>query len=84
MKEEKTTGTYVVEKLLETLPKMKNLKVYFDNLFATFPLCLALTKNGFLATLRKDRTKNCPLPIEKDLKKGRRSHEYRTDAKGGI
>ena len=37
------------------------------------------------ATLRKDRTKNCPLPIEKDLKKtGRGSHDYLTDANSGI
>ena len=36
-------------------------------------------------TLRTNRTKNCPLPIEKDLKKkGRGSHEYRTDANSEI
>ena len=48
---------------------------------------MALKKNGYLvtATLRKDCTKNCPLPIEKDLKKkGRGSHDYRTDANSGI
>ena len=79
MNSEEVTGQYVVEKLLETLPKMKKFKVFFDNWFATFPLCLALKKSGYLlaATLRKNRTKNCPLPIEKDLKKkGRGSHEY--------
>ena len=87
MKNEKVNGPYAVEKLLETLPKMKNFKVFFDNWFATFPLFLALKKNGYLVTasLRKDRTKNCPLPIEKDLKKkGRGSHDYRTDANSGI
>ena len=37
------------------------------------------------ATLRADRTKNCPLPAEKDLKKGGRgSHSFRTDANSGI
>ena len=87
MKNEKVTDPYTVEKLLETLPKMKNFKAFFDNWFATFPLCLALKKNRYLvtATLRKDRTKNCPLPIEKDpKKKGRGSQDYRTDANSGI
>lgn len=44
-------------------------------------------KNGYLATgtLRGDRTKGCPLPAEKDLKKtGRGSHSFRTDANSGI
>ena len=85
MKNEKVTGPYAVEKLLEILPK--TVKMFFDSWFATFPLCLALKKNGYLvtATLRKYRTKNCPLPIEKDLKKkGRGSHNYRTDANSGI
>ena len=60
------TGLYVAEKLLETLPKMKNLNVFLDNWFATFPLCLALIKDEYLVTaaLRKNRTKNCPLPKE--------------------
>ena len=87
MKNEKMTGPYVVERLLETLPKMKNFKVFFDNWFAAFPLCLALKKNGYLvtATPRKNRTKHRPLPIEKDLKKkGRGSHEYRTAASSAI
>ena len=87
MKSEKVTGPYAVEKLLETLTKMKNFKVFFDNWFAAFPLCLALKKNGYLltATLCNDCTKNCPLPIEKDLKKkGRGSHGYRTDVNSGI
>ena len=87
MKNEQVTSPYALEKLLETLPKMKNFKVFFDNWFATFPLCLALKKNRYLvtATLHMDHAKNCPLPIEKDLKKkGRGSHDHRTDAKSGI
>ena len=36
MRYEKVTSPYVVEKLLETLPKMNNFKVFFDNWFATF------------------------------------------------
>ena len=71
MKNEKVTGPYVVRRLLETLPKKKNLKVLFDNWFAYICyICLAWTKNGYIvtATPRKDHTKNCSLPTEKDLK----------------
>lgn len=45
MKNEKVTGPYIVEKLLETILKMKNFNVFFDNWLAIFPLCLALKKN---------------------------------------
>ena len=79
MKNKKMTGPHVVEKLYETLPKTKNFK--------EFSLCLTLKKNEYLvtATIRKERTKNCPLPIEKDLKKkGRGRHYYRTDATSGV
>ena len=68
---QKCTGSYVVLKLLETLPKYKNFKIFFDSLFSSIPLCLALKDYGYLATatLRADRTKDCPLPTEKYLKK---------------
>ena len=68
---QKCSGSYVVLKLLETLPKHKNFKIFFDNWFCSIPLCLALKDYGYLATatLRADRTKGCPLPVEKDLKK---------------
>ena len=36
MKYEKLTSPYVVEKLLETLPKINNFEVFFDSWFATF------------------------------------------------
>ena len=84
---QKCTGPYVVLKLLETLPRYKNFKIFFDNWFSSIRLCLALKDYGYLATatLRADRTKGCPLPAEKDLKKqGRRSHSFRTDANSGI
>ena len=87
MKNEKVTGPYIVEKLLETILKMKNFNVFFDNWLAIFPLCLALKKNEQLvnATLRKNPSKNCPLPIEKDLNKKRwGSHEYQADGNSGI
>ena len=87
MKDIKVTVSYVVERLLETLPRMKNFKVFFDNWFSSIPLCLSLKRSGYLvtATLRADRSKNCPLPAGKDLKKGGRgSHSFRTDANSGI
>lgn len=87
VKDTKVTGTYVVETLLETLPRMRNFKVFYDNWFSSVPLCVALKRSGYLATatLRSDRTKNCPLPTEKDIKKrGRGSHSFRTDANSGI
>ena len=47
---EKCTGSYVVLRLIETLPKHQNYKVFFDNWFASIPLCLALKDNGYLST----------------------------------
>ena len=50
-------------------------------------MCLTLKDYGYLATatLRAYRTKSCPLPAEKDLKKQRRgNHSFRTDANSGI
>ena len=84
---EKCTGSYVVLRLIETLPKHQNYKVFFDNWFASIPLCLALKDIGYLstATLRADLTKDCPLLAQKDLKReGRGSHCFRTDANTGI
>ena len=84
---QKCTGSYVVLRLIETLPKNQHFNFFFDNWFSSIPLCLALKDNGFLAigTLRSDRTKKCPLPSEKDLRKtGRGSHSFRTDANTGI
>ena len=77
----KCTGSYIVLKLLETLPKYKNFKIFFNNWFSSIPLCLAL-RDGYLATatLRADCTKGCPLPAEKDLKKQGRG----SDANSGI
>ena len=64
-------NVHVVLKLLETLPKYKNFKIFFDNWFSSISLCLALKDYGYLATaiIRADHTKGCPLPVEKNLKK---------------
>ena len=68
----KVTGAYVyvVEQLLETLPEKKNFKVFSDNWFSSVSLCLALKKRMVTAVLRNDQTKQCPLPVEKDLRMG--------------
>ncbi|XP_047144656.1 piggyBac transposable element-derived protein 2 [Hydra vulgaris] len=84
---QKCTGSYVVHRLIETLPRNQNFRLYFDNWFASIPLFLSLKEKGFLAaaTLRSDRAKGCPLPHEKDLKKiGRGSHSFQVDAKSGL
>ena len=52
-----------------------DIKVFFTGLMRYISLCLALIKDEYLVTaaLRKNRTKNCPLPKENNLKKkGRR------------
>ena len=75
---QKCTGSYVVLKLLETLPKYKNFKIFFNNWCFFIPLCLALKDCGYLATatLTADRTKGCPLPAEKDLKKQGKGSQF--------
>ena len=39
---EKCTGSYLVLKLIETLPQHKNYKPFFDNWFCSLALCLEL------------------------------------------
>ena len=46
-KTEKYTGTFVVKKLIETLPKQLNFRLYFDNSFCTIDLCRELKSLGF-------------------------------------
>ena len=66
----KCTGSNVVMKLLETLPKGENYKLFFDNWFCTLDLLLQLKEMKKLttATIRVDHIKGCPLVPEKDLK----------------
>ena len=75
-------GASVVLKLTSTLPSGHNFKVFADNYFTSLPLLEALKQRQiwFAGTIRSNRTKNCPLLSEKDLKKkGRGSYDYRTD-----
>ena len=43
-------GSYVVLKLLETMPKYQNFKLFFDNWFSSITLCLTLKDCAYLAT----------------------------------
>lgn len=84
---EKCTCQAVVLRLCENLPRNSNHRLFFDNWFSTFNLCLELKALGILtiATLRKNRLGGCSLMSEKDLKKaGRGSFDYRTDEKSGL
>ena len=49
-------------------------KVFFDNLFASPELMKYLLSQGIyaVATLRANRSRNCPVSSEKDLKKNGR------------
>ena len=64
----KCTGSNVVMKLLETLPKGENYKLFFDNLLLQIKQMKILTT----ATIRMDVIKGCPLVAVKDLRKQER------------
>ena len=86
-KGEKYTGKYSVLKLIETLPRHENIRLFFDNWFCSLPLCLHLKEICFIvtATIRADRVKKCPLPLKKDLRKEERgSYGYSTDLNSGV
>ena len=67
----KCTGSNVVMKLLETLPKGENYKLFFDNWFCNLDLLLQIKQMKILttATIRMDGIKVCPLVAVKDLRK---------------
>ena len=74
----KTTGlgitSSVVVDLCLALPDGHNFKVFADNFFTTLPLIMELKKRNifYVGTIRLPRMKNCPLLVEKDLKKKHR------------
>ena len=75
----------IVLKLSEKLPP--NSRVYFDNYFGSVPLLKELVKMNIWAvwTLRANRIAACPIPQEKDMKKGPRgNYEYRTHSTHGV
>ncbi|XP_046389336.1 piggyBac transposable element-derived protein 3-like [Ischnura elegans] len=80
------SGDIVLE-LLNTVPKNKNFKIFFDNWFSSYHLMLALKNYGFLAvgTAKVCRLAGCQFETEKELKKaGRGSYDCRSDIKNKI
>ncbi|KRX69229.1 PiggyBac transposable element-derived protein 3 [Trichinella sp. T6] len=61
----------IVMKLCEMIPKHQNFKIFFDNYFTHLHLQLRLLKKGIhtIGTIRRNRLKNAPLKIEKELKR---------------
>jgi hypothetical protein len=61
----------VVLRLLKIVTKPENHEVYFDNFFTSYSLLVDLKLLGFRATgtIRKNRTKGCPLTSDSDFKK---------------
>ena len=47
---EKCTGTYVVKRLVDDLPKNESYRLFFDNCFCTLDLCIMLKRMGILST----------------------------------
>ena len=75
----------VVIFLVKDLPKVSF--VFFDNYFASPSLLAELNRMGLHATctMRKNRTRNCPLLADKDMKKGKRgAYDYRVDKETGV
>ncbi|XP_070390691.1 piggyBac transposable element-derived protein 3-like [Dermacentor albipictus] len=80
-------GGSVVMRLVEAMPKGKNLKCFMDNYFTSVPLILQLKEMGILAsgTIRANRLLKCCLKSEKELKKeGRGSMDEKVSTKGDI
>ena len=73
-------GSKVVLKMLSELENLQSCTMFFDNLFADYPLLVYLRNLGFQATgtLRENRLSKCPLKDSKLLKKEKRgSYDYR-------
>jgi hypothetical protein len=76
----------VVLRLSHALEKNKH-QLFFANFFSSPDLLVHLASIGIFAaaTLRSDRSRGCPIPSEKDMKKsGQGSLKKFTDAKAGL
>ena len=63
------------------------LQLFFDNFFSSPELLVYLMSRSIfaVATLRSDLNRDCPLPVEKDMKKnGRGNLAEFTDSKAGL
>jgi len=77
----------VVLRLLQSIPKHKNYKIFFDNWFTSPSLLHALVLDGFRAvgTLRLCRAPGLFLVTDKELmKKGRGSHDTKSATKDNV
>ena len=65
------TAKDIVLKLSKDIPKNEGFRLYFENLFSTIELMLALKSFGIFstATFRTNRLNGCTFSTEKDLKK---------------
>lgn len=81
-------GSRVVKGLLSRAPiNPKEHAVYFDNFFTNYNLLVDLKSLGYRATgtLRKNRTKQCPLISSKDMRrKSRAEYDHRFDKTNEI
>ena len=79
--------TDIVLRLCETIPKMMNYKLYFDNYFTTIQLEVQLKKLGIfsIGTIRSNRLKDINMKYIKSLKEeGRGSIDYRITQVDGV
>ncbi|CAF3137077.1 unnamed protein product [Rotaria sp. Silwood2] len=79
--------TDIVLKLSETIPKMMNYKLYFDNYFTTIQLEVQLKKLGIfsIGTIRSNRLTDINMKDIKSLKQeGRGSIDYRITQVDGV
>ncbi|KAK1170655.1 piggyBac transposable element-derived protein 3-like [Acipenser oxyrinchus oxyrinchus] len=76
----------IVVRLVQNLPSDQNIKIYFDNWFASYDLVSTLKEMGFwsVGTVRSNRIPGCQLEEDKTLKKERGSFDYRTEAKKNV
>jgi hypothetical protein len=77
---------HVVLRLSKDLERNRH-QLFFDNFFSSPELLVYLMSQGIfaVATLRRDRSRGCPLPAEKDMRKnGRGNLAEFTDSKAGL
>ena len=86
-KSEYGLGTKVVLELLSIIDNYNNYNVFFDNFFSSYKLFSILKEKGVFATatIRENRTNNCPLESVKSMsKKNRGVHDVQFDESTNI
>ena len=66
-----STSSNMVIKMAQTIPRLKNYKLFFDNRFTSLPLMVYLHKKGILplGTARLNRLKGLTMPTKKEFQK---------------